>query len=41
MPALLDENGSAVIVHENPDDHMGQPIGGAGGRIGSGIICKM
>ena len=41
MPALLDEDGSAVIVHENPDDHMAQPIGGAGGRIGSGIIGKM
>ena len=38
MPALLDEDGSAVIIHENPDDHMKQPIGGAGGRIGCGII---
>lgn len=38
MPALLDEDGSAVIIHENPDDHMSQPIGGAGGRIGCGII---
>ena len=41
MPALLDEDGSAVIIHENPDDHMAQPIGGAGGRIGCGIIGKM
>ncbi len=40
MPALLDEDGSAVIIHENPDDHMAQPIGGAGGRIGCGIIRK-
>ena len=40
MPALLDEDGSAVIIHENPDDHMTQPIGGAGGRIGCGIIEK-
>ena len=40
-PALLDEDGSAVIIHENPDDHMAQPIGGAGGRIGCGIIAKM
>ncbi|MYG43495.1 MAG: superoxide dismutase family protein [Rhodobacteraceae bacterium] len=38
MPALLDGDGSAVIIHENPDDHMTQPIGGAGGRIGCGII---
>ena len=41
MPALLDEDGSAVIIHENPDDHMTQPIGGSGGRIGCGIIAKM
>ena len=41
MTALLDEDGSAVIIHENPDDHMAQPIGGAGGRIGCGIIGKM
>ena len=41
LPALLDEDGSAVIIHENPDDHMAQPIGGAGGRIGCGIIANM
>ena len=40
MPALLDEDGSTVIIHENPDDHMSQPIGGAGGRIACGIIGK-
>ncbi|MCE2482129.1 MAG: superoxide dismutase family protein [Alphaproteobacteria bacterium] len=40
-PALLDEDGSAVIIHENPDDHMTQPIGGAGGRIACGIIGEM
>ena len=39
-PALLDGDGSAVIIHENPDDHMTQPIGGAGGRIGCGVIAK-
>ena len=37
-PALLDADGSAVIIHENPDDHMTQPIGGAGGRIACGVI---
>ena len=41
MPALLDADGSSVIIHEHPDDHMTQPIGGAGGRIGCGIITKM
>ena len=38
MPALLDEDGSSVIIHENADDHMTQPIGGAGGRIACAII---
>ena len=41
MPALLDEDGSTVIIHENPDDHLTQPIGGAGGRIACGIIKEM
>ncbi|WP_428409148.1 superoxide dismutase family protein [Hyphococcus sp.] len=30
---LLDADGFAVVVHENADDHMTQPIGGAGGRV--------
>ena len=38
MPALLDSDGSTVVIHENPDDHTSQPIGGAGGRVGCGII---
>ena len=38
MPALLDADGSTVIIHENPDDHLTQPIGDAGGRIACGII---
>ena len=41
MPALLDEDGSAVVIHENRDDHMTQPIGGAGGRIACANISKM
>lgn len=32
MPALLDDNGSCVVIHENPDDHVIQSIGDAGGR---------
>ena len=41
MPALLDEDGSAVIIHANRDDHLTQPIGGAGGRVACGVIEKM
>lgn len=37
-PALLDTDGSALVIHANPDDHMTQPIGGAGARIACGAI---
>lgn len=30
---LLDLNGTALIVHAQPDDHTTQPIGGAGVRV--------
>ena len=40
QPPLLDADGSAVIIHERPDDHLTQPIGGAGGRIACGVIEK-
>lgn len=37
-PALLDANGSAVVVHASPDDYKSQPIGGAGARIACAVI---
>ncbi|MCL4134147.1 UNVERIFIED_CONTAM: hypothetical protein GTU68_042462 [Idotea baltica] len=37
---LIDEDGSALIVHINPDDHFSQPIGGSGGRIACAVIRK-
>lgn len=30
---LWDADGSAIIIHANPDDHSSQPIGGAGDRV--------
>lgn len=33
MAALKDADGSAVVIHANPDDHLAQPIGGAGPRV--------
>ncbi|MBI1199799.1 MAG: superoxide dismutase family protein [Phenylobacterium sp.] len=30
---LKDTDGSAVVIHANPDDFMTQPIGGAGARV--------
>ncbi len=35
---LLDEDGSALVIHEGPDDHMSQPIGGAGARIACAVV---
>jgi len=32
-PPLLDADGSALVMHANPDDYKSQPIGGAGERI--------
>jgi len=39
-PALLDSDGSALIIHINPDDQITQPIGGAGARIACMEIRK-
>jgi superoxide dismutase, Cu-Zn family len=33
LAALTDADGSAVVIHANADDHMAQPIGGAGARV--------
>jgi len=38
--ALLDDDGSALVIHEAPDDHMTQPIGGAGARIACAPITR-
>lgn len=35
---LIDDNGSAVVVHANPDDYSSQPSGEAGDRIACGVI---
>ena len=38
MSDLQDEDGSAILIHEGEDDHMTQPIGGAGARVACGVI---
>lgn len=35
---ILDEDGAALVIHINRDDHITQPIGGAGARIACGVI---
>jgi len=37
-PDLLDADGSALVIHANPDDFMTQPIGGAGTRVACAVI---
>jgi Cu-Zn family superoxide dismutase len=36
--ALLDGDGSALVIHAAPDDHLSQPIGGAGARVACAAI---
>jgi Cu-Zn family superoxide dismutase len=37
---LLDDDGSAVVVHAKPDDYKSQPAGDAGDRIACGVIRR-
>ncbi len=38
QPDLTDADGSALVIHANADDHITQPIGGAGDRVGCAVI---
>jgi len=38
---ILGADGAALVIHENPDDHITQPIGGAGARIACGVITSV
>ena len=35
---LFDADGSALVIHANPDDQMTDPTGNSGGRISCGVI---
>ncbi len=35
---LMDDDGLSFLVHANADDHVSQPIGGAGDRIACGVF---
>ena len=37
---LMDADGVSFLVHANRDDHVSQPIGGAGARIACGVFAK-
>jgi Cu-Zn family superoxide dismutase len=38
LAALMDADGTALVIHASPDDHLTQPIGGAGARVACGAI---
>jgi Cu-Zn family superoxide dismutase len=38
--SLFDADGSALVLHADPDDEITDPTGNAGGRIGCGLIRK-
>ncbi|MFT4654561.1 MAG: Cu-Zn family superoxide dismutase [Kangiellaceae bacterium] len=38
LPALLDDDGTAFIIHEIADDFITQPTGAAGSRIGCAVL---
>jgi len=38
LPALMDADGSSVVIHAAADDYTSQPIGGAGARVACAVI---
>lgn len=36
---IIDEDGFAIVVHANQDDHLTQPIGGAGPRVACAAVA--
>ncbi|MGH6825395.1 superoxide dismutase family protein [Methyloceanibacter sp.] len=39
-PALLDQDGSALVIHTGADDYQTDPAGNAGDRIACGVVTE-
>ncbi len=39
-PSLADEDGSALLIHANPDDLTTDPSGESGGRVACGLVAQ-
>jgi len=37
---LLDDDGSAIVIHQRPDDYKTDPAGNAGPRIACGVVTR-
>jgi Cu-Zn family superoxide dismutase len=40
LAELQDADGSALVIHANPDDHTTQPLGNSGGRVACAAIGR-
>lgn len=40
MSSLFDADGTAIVIHDKPDDYKTDPAGNAGGRIACGELLK-
>jgi superoxide dismutase, Cu-Zn family len=38
LPTLKDADGTALVIHAAADDHLTQPIGGAGARVACAVL---
>lgn len=37
---IFDADGTAIVMHEGPDDYRSDPAGAAGGRVACGIVTR-
>jgi Cu-Zn family superoxide dismutase len=40
LAAIFDADGTAVVIHANPDDYVTDPTGNAGDRIACGVLRR-